>query len=359
MQKRLIFVDPLCPRSYCPATIETARLGGTEATLLRIAMGLAEDRDVVVCQNRRVGSETVDKVSFRPLADIPRHLGSKDLIIVINSWKVALKLRRDHPDIRIVVWLHCFPGRKHRHLGERITKAGIKTLCVSETHAETVRTFLGFSPGDSRVSYIYNPLRESFRPVARPRDPNRLLFASAPHKGLTQVFEQFDTVRKKLGKELRLRVADPGYLAWETGIIPQGVSFLGRLDPAALMSEMQRGLCLFYPQTHFAETFGLVLAEANACGMPVLVDAETGANAEIVSSPDQLVDGNDIEAIIRRLQSWRERPPLVKARQAFRLPAVISAWRGMIDGQKPQPQKSPPAGHSAHVGPGEIANVRV
>lgn len=60
---------------------------------------------------------------------------------------------------------------------------------------------------------------------------------------------------------------------------------------------MRSALCLFYPQTSFAESFGLVIAEANAVGTPALLHAGLGANEEFASSTEQCVDGSDPEAV--------------------------------------------------------------
>tara|TARA_R110002096_G_scaffold235626_1_gene425956 strand:+ start:1060 stop:1392 length:333 start_codon:yes stop_codon:yes gene_type:complete len=108
-----------------------------------------------------------------------------------------------------------------------------------------------------------------------------LFFCSSPHKGLNQVFRQFAALRERFPK-LTHEVADPGYLAWDTGKIPDGVWLRGSLSHDRRIGRMRRALCLFYPQDSFAETFGLVIAEANAVGTPFLVQRGLGANDEVV-----------------------------------------------------------------------------
>lgn len=142
------------------------------------------------------------------------------------------------------------------------------------------------------IDVIYNPIADDLRPGDATGDLNRLLFASSLHKGLKQVFEQFAGLRKALPK-LTFSVADPGYLTWETGPVPEGVVFLGSLSHAALLRQMRRSVCLFYPQTSLVETVGLVLAETNAVGTPALVHAGLGAIDEIVCGAQHLNDGHD------------------------------------------------------------------
>jgi glycosyltransferase involved in cell wall biosynthesis len=126
--------------------------------------------------------------------------------------------------------------------------------------------------------------------------------------------------------ELLLAIADPGYLSWDTGPVPDGVIFLGSLSHPALIRQMRRSLCLFNSQTSFAETFGLVLAEANAVGTPVLVHRGLGANDEIVSDSDQKIDGRDPGQILSRIESWRHTFPRVSTNPNFRLTSVVQNW---------------------------------
>jgi len=131
--------------------------------------------------------------------------------------------------------------------------------------------------------------------------------------------------------DLTLAVADPGYLAWDTGPVPEGVQFLGTLPHHELIAQMRRSLCLFYPQVTFSETFGLVIAEANAVGLPVLAHRGRGANDEVVGDAGQLVDVRKTGQIIARLRDWQTRFPAVRGNPAFRLSTVAQAWAHYLD----------------------------
>jgi glycosyltransferase involved in cell wall biosynthesis len=324
MTGRIIaFVDPCCRDGYGPASLNSGGLGGTEATVLRIAGALAQRTDIMHFQNGC--SETAPSPIgwVLPLDDVfqPR---KPITYVVLNSWKVACKLRKAQPQARILLWLHVNPGRHNRAMAAALIAADIPVICVSRSHAAQLRHFFG-DQAQPNVTFIYNPLDDALRPGTTPRDPNRLLFASAPHKGLAQVFAQFRAVRAAM-PDMTLWVADPGYLAWDTGPVPEGVSFLGKLSHSAVIDEMRRALCLFYPQTGFAETFGLVMAEANAVGTPVLAHATLGANAEVLGDPAQLVNGNDPAQIIDRLRHWRVKAPIMGGNPDFRLSVVAQKW---------------------------------
>ena len=324
----LMIVDPCSAAGYDLPDLETGGLGGTEATVLRVATALSPRFEITHYQNGRSHRHLSGAGQLRSLQDLDEQQRPAALI-VINRWKVAFKLRRLHPDTPICLWLHVYPGRHNRKMGAALKAADITVICVSETHARELMGFLG-AEDVPPIRVIYNPLDDTLHPDATPRDPDRLLFASSPHKGLAEVFSQFATLRRDI-PELTLAVADPGYLRWDTGPVPEGVVFLGSLSHRALIRQMRRALCLFYPQTTFAETFGLVLAEANAVGTPVLAHRGLGANGEIVADAAQQVDGHDPAQILARIREWRRAPPQVTANPAFRLGRVAGDWAQLLE----------------------------
>lgn len=323
----IAFVDPCCAGGYDLADLEKRGLGGTEATVLRVATALRRAFRVTHYQANRSASIRSDAGDLRPL-DHLRQACSADVIVVLNRWKVAAKLRKLFPDAPIYLWLHVYPGRHNREMGSVLKDADITVICVSRTHARSLATFIGQS-GHPDITFIYNPVADGFRPDGSARDPNTLLFASSPHKGLGQVFEQFAALRLSI-PSLTLAVADPGYLKWDTGAVPDGVSFLGALPHGSLVQHMRKALCLFNPQTSFAETFGLVLAEANAVGMPVLIHEGLGANNEVVADAAQRVDGNDPAAILKKVVEWRQSGPTVIANPAFKIAEVANVWAKLL-----------------------------
>ena len=317
----LTVVDTMAPRAYSDRRDSLKGLGGTESTVVAIATALGVPVDVR--QAARTEVEVSGDVRFAPL-DLTRPLpGRPPRIVVINSWKVALKLRRLHPQAKIDVWLHVYPGRHNRRMGKALAQADIACICVSACHAEHMRTWTAGS--GLHVDHIANPIPDGLRPDDTPRDPNLLLFASSPHKGIGQVFRAYEAARVAI-PSLRLVVADPGYLRWPMGQVPDGVELLGRLERGDLHDLMRRALCLFYPQRMFAETFGLVIAEANALGCPALLHRRLGANESVASDPSQLIDVRDAEQVIGRLRAWRARQPVIRGREEFRLSRVREAW---------------------------------
>ena len=344
MSGGVAFVDPLAPHPYSGVPGALTGLGGTEMALVKVCERLAQTRQIVVHQRARQSlDEVVAGVRYagfdvkRPLANEPA------TIVVINSWKVALKLARSHPEARVLCWLHVFPGRHNRSFAAELKAADIQIVCVSKTHADWLRQFLGAEAPSIR--FIYNPIADHLAPDDTPRDPDLLLFASSPHKGLGQVFRRFEALRERF-PHLKLAVADPGYLAWPTGRVPAGIRPLGRLEHSDLIGWMRRALCLFAPQDEFAETFGLVIAEANAVGCPGLLQRGLGANDEVASDSGQCIDTSDPEMIAERIANWRTAEPAspsAQARPDFRLSSVTAQWSALLGGRPLQPVRPEPS----------------
>lgn len=320
MADAVMFIDVMAPRAYDdPSALQG--LGGTEATLLQIASGLAAHGPVAVAQARRNTAATVQNVSFLPW---PTATDAFATLIVINSWKLAVRLKRQRPATRVALWLHVFPGRHNRHMARALRDAGVQVIAVSKSHAAWLTQFMG---GAALVMHVaFNPIRDDLVPDATPRDPDLLLFASAPHKGLDQVLTRFCRLQRDI-PTLRLAIADPGYLRWPVARDGRGLIWLGTLSQDDLMAQYRRALCLFMPQTHFAETFGLVIAEANAVGCPALLQSGLGANNEVACAGSAAMDVTDDVALSRQVAAWREAPPTCHARPEFRLSAVLATWR--------------------------------
>lgn len=322
---RVGIADPSAPISYDFRSLGEPGVGGTEATILRIVRALGETCRFTIfqaCRSSRTISETT---VFAPLEEIyfTRNL---PVLLVINSWKLACKLRKAHPGARILLWLHVYPGRHNRRMGEALARAGVMVICVSRTHMEAVRALAGPGP---QLTWIYNPVPDGILPGQDRRDPGRLLFASSPHKGLEEVLEVFTGLRRVL-PALRLEIADPGYLRYKLPELPAGARYLGSLPHSALLQRMRGSLCLFQPQRRFAETFGLVIAEANATGTPVIVRQGVGANDEVVSSREQVVDHSDSGKLADLIRQWQKCYPLITPKSDFRMSKVGKNWTRLI-----------------------------
>jgi glycosyltransferase involved in cell wall biosynthesis len=127
---------------------------------------------------------------------------------------------------------------------------------------------------------------------------------------------------------LKLYVADPGYIRdFDARMLDvPGVVKLGSLAQSTLLKHVQEALCVFYPQRKQAETFGLVYAEANAVGTPVLAH-DFGSAREILAPTNPPIDTSNPARIIDTLTSWvAEGGPAVGPNPGFALDNVARKW---------------------------------
>jgi glycosyltransferase involved in cell wall biosynthesis len=200
-------------------------------------------------------------------------------------------------------------------------------LVVSHFHKQqTVDTLVkyGYS-GSPPTQVIYNPIDDNLKPDSTPYDKNQLCFISSPHKGLDYALDIFGHLQK-LNPDFRLHVTNPGYFP-DSGKKPPGVVLHGSVSRNEVATLLRTSLCLFYPNIVFPETFGLVLAEANAVGTPVLTH-RMGAAAEVCDVPStEVIDCRDPNEVIKQVMYWRDGArPTVRGKSQFRLARVIQAW---------------------------------
>lgn len=124
-----------------------------------------------------------------------------------------------------------------------------------------------------------------------PRTSGQVLFAGDfrdPRKGLSTLLEAIKHI-----PEATLVVAGMG-----EPVNQDRVDFVGRVDQAALAQLMQTSRLLVLPSTTDAESFGMVLIEAMACGLPV-VGSRIGGIPTVISHGHNglLIPAGDAKAL--------------------------------------------------------------
>lgn len=335
-RRGLLIVDVACPRPYSACSLETAALGGTEATVVRIARALAATRPVWVAQRFRERPLVDAGVRWIPYTheDAGEIAEGLDDIIVVRCHKVLRRLRKRHPHARLFLWMHCFPGRRLHDFGRAALATDTTVVAVSDHHRVAMRAFLvrhdPLVADRVRMVAIYNPVEAALGVDDTRVDRDKLVFLSSPHKGIERVLETFAFARRVV-PTLRLFVANPGYLDRHVAL-PDGVVPLGKLPHHDAIRHTREALCLFYPQAQFAETFGLVFAEANAVGTPVIAHPLGAAQEVLAQEASQLLDANAPDAIVQRLVEWRAGArPRVGPDPRFRLENVLGLWDAAFD----------------------------
>ena len=276
---RVLIFDPITPKPYSLQTLKCEPMGGTEATVVRVA----EHLDGVVVQHNRFKDEGRYRSTVSSLD--PTHL------IILRAPELAVQLIDQYPKAQRFLWLHDLPSEELRQHGALLANLGITIVCISDFQATEVRLKLSSLPEGQRpkIRRIYNPVDvPDLESGVKGFDSNKLVFFSSPHKGLDYLLYVFSYLHR-INKHLRLYVANPGYYVKPFAEQP-GVINLGSVPHHVIIEHVRAALCTFYPNYIRPETFGLALAESNALGTPVITHP-------IGAAPELLLDKAQFAAI--------------------------------------------------------------
>jgi len=208
----------------------------------------------------------------------------------------------------------------------------------SASHARRIELLLEFDPG--RISVLANGLTESMKRVAAaplPSDasaPLELLFFGhrVRTKGIVELVRAASAAAGKSARPLHLvclgAPLEPGLDEELTRLAsPLKLTLEGTYDMARLAQAAARAHIALFPSKAL-ESYGLVVDEALALGLPVLC-AEAGALAERVGGAGLVLPSPRDEAATR---AWSE--ALLELASD---PARLEAWRAAIPDRMPGP----------------------
>jgi len=355
----IVFFDSAGGNAYSARSLDTADngLGGAEATLARVAIEFADRGSSVTVVQPGLGRADMREAGVRWIgsAIADEAVAAADVIVVQRRIADAWAIRKKNRSARIIVWYHdwyCLRGVQeagpaYRTVAKNVLKANLRAamhllgridmVAVSETHKQAIDAYFRWTVLSGRVArsdtfcqVVYNPVSKDIeRPEDIAFDRNKLIFFSAPWKGLSVVKEAFARLNQRI-PELRLYVASPsyGYQGQDTQQ-PDNVIELGSLTHAELTRHVAGALCVFYPAHVVPETFGLVFVESHALGTPVLAHP-FGSAPEMLTAPE-LVDSADDQQIFERISAWREgQRPAVGAQARFARSQVMARWARVL-----------------------------
>lgn len=319
----ILFYDQNSPSSYDYESSLQRSLGGVEATVIRIAEKLGCFKPVVVAAKNRTTVSSSKNVHYMPITPYILAL-DWHAVICLRSLSSAFEIREVNPNVPIFVWFHDFIKMDlFPHLREMAEK-NIGAIVISDYQQKQLTDIFSQDPyfkHAPKYQRIYNPIDDNLVPDGTQIDRYKLLFSSSPHKGLVETLKGFKKLRE-VERQFRLYVTNPGYFNPETPA-QDGVVFLS-LNHQENIQLMRESLALFQLNSVHPETFGLVLAEANAVGTPILTHP-LGAAPEILSK-EQLIDTTDTVAVIEKILKWQQNRPKVSLEEKFRLSTVIQEW---------------------------------
>lgn len=312
MKKRIVIIDPVCRKPYSHETLQNEAMGGTEATVVRVAEAMiGEGAEVAVLQhNREAEVQSPVGVMYAGIDRLDR-LDPTHIITLRSPKPMPFAFDRK-PHAKQYLWLHDLTNPtddlfKGRDFFKQLPHKP-KILGVSQSHLEQIKgNYLSIDHNAAdyvQLDYVYNPIDSSLQ--ADPtivRFPNKMVFFSSPHKGLKQVLGLFQYVRRTL-PEVQLCIANPGYEPTEKPDM-DGIVVLGKLKHSEMMKHVANAMCVFMPQNDWAnrETFGIVFAEANAIGTPVVAH-DMGAAREVLGD-DQVIDTRDPRQVLGTVERYK------------------------------------------------------
>lgn len=277
-----------------------------------------------------------------------------------------------HSGTKCVVTIHdviplMFPGHApkskksklfpiYQYIMRSVGKRANAIITVSQASRRDVINHLRIpAERQAQVRTVYNGVSERFSPAGRvPKstDPNRprtVLYVgrSDPYKNLPLLIRAFAKARTRCPFPLNLVIAgtnDPRYpesMELVAGLgLEADVRWTGYLSDIDLASEYLRADLLAHPSLY--EGFGLQIAEAMACGLPV-VCTDAGSLPEIAGESAMMVKANDpaafSQAMVRVLTdetlaaSLAANGPLQAAKFTWLSAAkqTLAAYRSVVD----------------------------
>lgn len=324
--KSILIIDGVCYKPYTYSTLESEALGGSEASVLRLARQLAKTCAVHVLNGSQEATDAHGINYVTPETQFKRPSN----IIHMRTCQLLPEMSAAFPGAQQVIWHHDLGGNHVKNDIENMQNYAHDLVFVSSYHKGQFfdRGVAPYCPnyehkGTASVAYNIVDAPET-RAVAH--NKYKLLFPCSPHKGLQQTLEVFAAMRKKI-PQLELHVANPGY--YPTPNIQQtGVVVLGPLTHAALIEEMRTSLAVFVANHVFPESFGLVYAEANAVGTPCIAH-NMGALSEVLDAR-QLVDTRNTQKVMERLEMFMAHRPSVALKEEFKAEAVEAQWKKIL-----------------------------
>jgi len=287
--------------------IDTTPLAQTRAGTARYLRGLLAHLDVSVrelsypatSRLRRVAADALWYPRLRPegvdVLHCPTFRGpftsSVPLVVTVHDLAVIR-----HPD-----WFNRWSRTYSRFAVPRVVRAATTIIAVSEFTKRELVELLGVP--EAKIRVVPNGVDQVFTPGGERAEGDYVLAVGTlePRKNLARI-------AAAVTGELRV----VGAQGWGGVEVPPNVVWLGEVGDAELARQYRGARCLAYVSLY--EGFGLPVAEALACGCPV-VTTRGSAMEQLAGADGTYVEATDVESIRdgiahafrpqpRRVASW-------------------------------------------------------
>jgi glycosyltransferase involved in cell wall biosynthesis len=249
--------------------------------------------------------------------------------IVQRDFNLLIKLFDSNDSNKYMLWTHDHNYHETGETMEKFIKYKIPIIVISNYHK---KHWEGRYTGIT-THIIHNALFPEFFPKDETIQYNKdhIIVASGwASRDMSKVFQISSEYYKK-NNNYRLILITPSYSP-DSDIDQDKYPFIlkkGNLkDKGEYSKLLQSCLCVFSTST--SETFGCVFAEALHLGVPVIIDNTNSGPNEVVPA-EYILDFNNTEAVIDRIEEYRQNRPKVFLNEKFYEKAIIQEWRNFID----------------------------
>ena len=285
---RIFFFADYCIPIHA-GSLDERPLGGTETGLIHLSRVLHErGHEVKVFTSEASPPPSPPEYpQYLPASALPLS-GSCDLFVAVQS---APSIFQNVEASKIIYWTGDGPeqfttfGIGDRRFRERVDLV----LGVTDWHKKTLASQSGFP--DEKIAVIRNGIAITNFQEEITREKNRLIFTSAPHRGLQLALNAFDLVKQAV-PDLSLHIfsgfdlynREAPFSGPQTATFEalkercektDGCVLHGNVIQSELAKEYQKSSLYIYPAT-VSETSCITAIEAKAAGCPAVVSSLGG-----------------------------------------------------------------------------------
>lgn len=253
------------PYDWNDLDLETNGVGGSQLSLIHITRELAKNHDVTVFNNTSLPGR-YHQVCYRNYHSFEHE----------EDWDVFISFRCPLPlnvNARCKIHWCVDPGdvsvEKDHGFADKI-------ITISPFHTKMIQNIFHIHPDqiyESRLGVDENEYKEDL-----PKQPHKLIFCSAPERGIIHIPRIFTLVQKEIPDVTMVITMD--YRLW--GFNPdihqfkrlfdgiKGVNYLGKVSRQRLLQEQKTSALHIYPCDGPYEMFCLASMECQAAGTPTV-----------------------------------------------------------------------------------------